>query len=110
MLIFAKYKKELQEMLQSSEIALRCVGLDLNVEETVVITNAGNPTHIHSLSGERIEVLEQGCSTKYHGARIGFGLDGNDHISARINVAWASYTNIRQALQFRSSSTMDKMK
>ena len=110
MLIFAKTEKELLQMLQSSEIALRSVGLDLNVEKTVVITNDGNPTHIHSLSGERIEVLEQGCSTKYLGARIGFGLDGNDHMSARINAAWASYTNIRQALQDRSSNTIDKLK
>ena len=97
-------------MLQRAEVALKKVGLELNVEKTVVITNDGNPTHIHSLSGERIEVLEEGRSTKYLGAHIGFGLDGNMHVSARINAAWASYAHIKKALQDRSANTIDKLK
>ena len=110
MLLFAKSKQELLQMIQQTEDALRSVGLSLNLDKTVILKNDDCPAHIHSLSGQRLDVLEKGRSTKYLGACLGFGLDGRDHVSARIQAAWASYAKIKKALQDRSANTFDKLR
>ena len=66
MLLFAKSKGCLLQMIQDAEDSLRVVGLDLNVDKTVVLTNqVVRARHVMSLSGQRMEMLEPGHSTKY---------------------------------------------
>lgn len=111
MLLFAKSTKELLHMIQNTEDALSSVGLILNVEKTVVLSNRmPNTQHVVSLSGQQMNALCLGQSTKYLGARLGFGIESHEHVTARIDAAWASYTNIKSAPQNKNAIVLDKLR
>ena len=112
MLLFAKSREELQNMMVLLVEELQKIGLDLNASKTKVITNDIQDENFIMIGVEKVGIIAENDKHKYLGRYISGVLENrsNVEVAHRIQCAWHKFGRRSSVLTNRNVSIKLRLK